>query len=160
MASPHNRRQNHLLAALPEEDQIRLFPQMELVPMPLGFVLNESVNCLQYIYFPTNCIVSLSQAKDGATSAEIAVVGHEGMVGIDLLIGGKPFSGRTVVQKAGYAYRIASQALKQECDRVGPVQSLFMRYIQALSMQMAQTSGYNRHHTVSATVSLAHLKPA
>ncbi|HMH18351.1 MAG TPA: Crp/Fnr family transcriptional regulator [Burkholderiales bacterium] len=140
--------QNHLLAALPAADYQRLLPDLELVPLPLGMAVYESGGRLDYVYFPTDCIVSLLYVmKDGA-SAEIAVVGHEGLVGIALFMGGESTPSRAVVQSAGYAYRLSSKILKREFEQSHPLQHLLLRYTQALITQMAQTAVCNRHHSV------------
>ena len=144
----HSPTQNDLLATLPAADFQRLLPDLELVPLPLGLVVYESGGRLDYVYFPTDCIVSLLYVmKDGA-SAEIAVVGHEGLVGISLFMGGESTPSRAVVQSAGSAYRLASKVLKREFEHSGPLQHLLLRYTQALITQMAQTAVCNRHHSV------------
>src|SRR2546430_5289300 len=144
----HAPTQNYLLAALPAADYQRLLPDLELVPLPLGIVVYESGGELNYVYFPTDSIVSLLYVmKDGA-SAEIAVVGHEGLVGVALFMGGESTSSRAVVQSAGDAYRLPSKILKREFERNGPLQHLLLRYTQALITQMAQTAVCNRHHSV------------
>jgi len=148
MSSPHTPKQNHLLAALPAADYARLLPDLELVPLPLGRAVYESGGKLDYIYFPTDGIVSLLYVmRDGAT-AEIAVVGHEGLVGIALFMGGESTPSRAVVQSAGTAYRLASNILKREFEHAGPLQHLLLRYTQALITQMAQTAVCNRHHAI------------
>jgi CRP-like cAMP-binding protein len=144
----HTPTQNNLLAALPAADYQRLLPDLELVPLPLGMVVYESGGQLDYVYFPTDCIVSLLYVlKDGA-SAEIAVVGHDGLVGIALFMGGESTPSRAVVQSAGSAYRLASRILKTEFEHNAPLQHLLLRYTQALITQMAQTAVCNRHHSV------------
>ncbi|MBL8297653.1 MAG: Crp/Fnr family transcriptional regulator [Rhodanobacteraceae bacterium] len=143
-----NPRQNHLLRALPVEEWERVLPQLELVPMPLGQVLYESGSKLRHVYFPTTSIVSLLYVmKDGA-SAEIAIVGNEGMVGVALFMGGETTTNRAVVQSAGHAYRLKGQFLKNEFVRGTALQHLLLRYSQALLTQMAQTAVCNRHHSV------------
>src|SRR2546430_3836023 len=143
----HAPTQNYLLAALPAADYQRLLPDLELVSLPLGMAVYEPGGELNYVYFPTDSIVSLLYVmKDGA-SAEIAVVGHEGLVGIALFMGGESTSSRAVVQSAGSAYRLASKVLKKEFE-YGPLQHLLLRYTQALITQMAQTAVCNRHHSV------------
>jgi hypothetical protein len=140
--------QNDLLAALPAEEYQRLLPQLELVPLALGAAVYESDRKLDHVHFPTDAIVSLLYVmKDGA-SAEIAVVGHEGLVGVALFMGAESTPSRAVVQSAGYAYRLASKALKAEFEHGGPLQHLLLRYTQALITQMAQTAVCNRHHSV------------
>ncbi len=141
-------RQNHLLDALLNAEYDRLFPNLELVEMPLGKVLYESGGRLQHVYFPTTSIVSLLYVMEDGASAEIAVVGNEGILGISLFMGGETTPSRAVVQSAGYGYRLKAQLLMQEFNRAGPVMRLLLRYTQALITQMAQTAVCNRHHTV------------
>ena len=140
--------QNHLLAALPEADFVRLQPSLELVPMPLGHILYESGNHLQHVYFPTNCIVSLLYVMEDGHSAEIAVVGNEGIVGVALFMGGETTPNRGIVQSAGEAYRLPGKLIKSEFLQAGSLQRLLLRYTQALLTQMAQTAACNRHHSV------------
>ena len=148
MAAPHTPKQNHLLAGLPAADYERLSSHLELVRMPLGEVLYESGGRLQHVYFPTTSIVSLLYVMADGASAEIAVVGNEGVLGISLFMGGETTPSRAVVQSAGYGYRLKSQLLKQEFKRAGPMMYLLLRYTQALITQMAQTAVCNRHHSV------------
>jgi CRP-like cAMP-binding protein len=148
MADLHSPRQNHLLAVLPAAEYERLYPNLELVPMPLGEVLYESGSQLSHVYFPTTCIVSLLYVMEDGASAEIAVVGNEGLVGVALFMGGETTPSRALVQSAGYGYRLKGQLLKQEFNRAGAVQHLLLRYTQALLTQMAQTAVCNRHHSV------------
>jgi len=148
MAAPHTPKQNHLLAGLPAADYERLSSHLELVRMPLGEVLYESGGRLQHVYFPTTSIVSLLYVMADGASAEIAVVGNEGVLGISLFMGGETTPSRAVVQSAGYGYRLKSQLLKQEFKRAGPMMHLLLRYTQALITQMAQTAVCNRHHSV------------
>jgi CRP-like cAMP-binding protein len=140
--------QNYLLAAFSVPEQERIYPRLELVPMPLGKVLYESGDVLRYVYFPTNCIVSLLYVLANGASAEISVVGNEGLIGIALFMGGETTPSRAIVQSAGFAYRLVGQQLKDEFHRNGEVQLLLLRYTQALITQMAQTAVCNRHHTV------------
>ncbi len=148
MNDSHNPCQNHLLAALPSEDYQRLSPFLELVPMPLGNVLYESGNELRHVYFPTTSIISLLYVMLDGASAEIAVVGNEGVIGVALFMGGETMPNRAVVQSAGHAYRLKVQLLKQEFNRSGELQHLLLRYTQALLTQMAQTAVCNRHHSL------------
>jgi CRP-like cAMP-binding protein len=148
MAKLHNPKQNHLLAALPREEFERLSSQLELVAMPLGEVLYEAGGRLRHVYFPTTSIVSLLYVMADGASAEIAVVGNEGILGISLFMGGETTPSRAVVQSAGYGYRLKAKLLKQEFARGGPVMRLLLRYTQALITQMAQTAVCNRHHSV------------
>jgi CRP-like cAMP-binding protein len=140
--------QNHLLAAFSGPEQERIYPHLEIVPMPLGKVLYESGDVLRYVYFPTNCIVSLLYVLANGASAEISVVGNEGLIGIALFMGGETTPSRAMVQSAGFAYRLAGQRLKDEFHRNGEVQLTLLRYTQALITQMAQTAVCNRHHSV------------
>ncbi len=140
--------QNHLFRALPTDVRDRIFPSLELVVMPLGHVLYESGNVLKYVYFPTDCIVSLLYVMENGASAEIAIVGNEGMIGIALFMGGETTPSRAVVQSAGAAYRLKGSLLKTEFARSGSFQNILLRYTQALLTQMSQTAVCNRHHTV------------
>lgn len=140
--------QNYLLAALPTEVQSRLFPYLELVPLPLGQVLYESGDELRDVYFPTDSIVSLLYVMESGASAEISVVGNEGLVGIALFMGGESTPSRAVVQSGGYAYRLLGQRLKDEFNRHGEMLLLMLRYTQSLITQMAQTAVCNRHHSI------------
>ena len=147
MADP-DPRENHVLDALPAEEAARLFPQLKLVEMPLGMSVYESGDVQRFIYFPTDSIISLLYVlKDGA-SAEIAVVGNEGIIGLALFMGGESTPSRAIVQSGGYAYRLKAKLLKDEFNRAGPMMHLLLRYTQALITQMAQTAVCNRHHTV------------
>jgi CRP-like cAMP-binding protein len=139
---------NHLLAALPAYIQQSWLPQLEPVQMPLGEVLYESGVALGHVYFPTTAIVSLLYVMEDGASAEIAVVGNEGIVGISLFMGGESTPSRAVVQSAGQGYRLKAQVLKEEFNRAGPVLHLLLRYTQALITQMAQTAVCNRHHSL------------
>ena len=148
MSSPHSPTQNRLLAALPAAEFERLLPHLELVPMPLGEALSESGGRMQHVYFPTTVIVSLLYVLENGASAEIAVVGNEGILGISLFMGGDTTPSRAVVQSAGFGYRLKAHLLKTEFNRAGPVLHLLLRYTQALITQMTQTAVCNRHHTV------------
>jgi CRP-like cAMP-binding protein len=147
MAKPPDPRMNRLLAALPESDWQRWQPLLEPVVLPLGEVLYESGDTLSHVYFPTTAIVSLLYVTESGTSAEIAVVGNEGLVGISLFMGGESTPSRAVVQSAGQGYRLASQAIKNEV-KSAPILHLLLRYTQALITQMAQTAVCNRLHTL------------
>jgi CRP-like cAMP-binding protein len=140
--------QNHLLAAFPLSEQERLYTHLELVSLSLGTVLYESGDVLHHVFFPTNCIVSLLYVLANGASAEISVVGNEGMIGIALFMGGETTPSRAVVQSAGFAYRLPGELLKDEFHRSSDVQLLLLRYTQALITQMAQTAVCNRHHSV------------
>jgi CRP-like cAMP-binding protein len=148
MPSPHSPLQNHLLTVLPTTDFERVLPGLELVLMPLGEVIYESGIQLRHVYFPTTCIVSLLYVMEDGASAEIAVVGNEGIIGVALFMGGESTPSRAIVQSAGYAYRLEAQVLKREFNHAGPVMHLLLRYTQALITQMAQTAVCNRHHSV------------
>jgi CRP-like cAMP-binding protein len=148
MLAPHSPMQNHLLAALPSAEFDRLSSHLELIPLPLGEVLYESGAQLQHVYFPTTSIVSLLYVLEDGASAEIAVVGNEGILGISLFMGGETTPSRAVVQSAGFGYRLKAQLLKNEFNRAGPVLRLLLRYTQALITQMTQTAVCNRHHSV------------
>ena len=139
---------NHLLAALPAADFKRLLPHLKLVPLPLGEVLYESGIMLRHVYFPTESIVSLLYVMSDGSSAEIAVVGNEGVIGVSLFMGGETTPSRAVVQSAGHAFRLPGQVLKDEFSRAGAMQHLLLRYTQALITQMAQTAVCNRHHSL------------
>jgi CRP-like cAMP-binding protein len=141
-------RQNHLLEALPATDYQRLAPHLEFIKMPLGEALYESGGRLQYVYFPTTSIVSLLYVMEDGASAEIAVVGNEGILGISLFMGGETTPSRAVVQSAGEGYRLSATRMKEEFNRAGPLMRLLLRYTQALITQMAQTAVCNRHHSV------------
>ena len=140
--------QNRLIAALPSAEAERWLPLLEPVDMPLGSVLYESGGTLSHVYFPTTSIISLLYVMENGASAEIAVVGNEGIVGISLFMGGESTPSRAVVQSAGGGFRLKASTMKQEFDRAGPVLHLLLRYTQALITQMAQTAVCNRHHTL------------
>src|SRR5271156_454418 len=141
-------KQNHLLAALPDAESQRWLPRLEPVDLSLGEVLYESGARLSHVYFPTTAIVSLLYLLESGASAEIAVVGNEGIVGISLFMGGESTSSRAVVQSAGKGFRLKAPLMKQEFDRAGPVLHLLLRYTQALITQMSQTAVCNRHHSL------------
>jgi len=141
-------RQNRLLAVLPEAELARWLPRMEPVPLQLGKVLYESGSQLAHVYFPTTAIVSLLYVMEDGGSAEIAVVGREGVVGISLFMGGGSTPSRAVVQSAGHGFRVNASLMMEEFNRAGPVLHLLLRYTQALITQMAQTAVCNRHHTL------------
>jgi len=148
MPAVHSPQQNYLLSHLPKADFERIEPFLELVEMPLGDVLYESGGRLQHVYFPTTSIVSLLYVLENGASAEIAVVGNEGILGISLFMGGETTPSRAVVQSSGHGYRLKSQVLKQEFNRAGVMMQLLLRYTQCLITQMAQTAVCNRHHSV------------
>lgn len=139
---------NGLLASLPLHEWQRWQPFLKPIDLPLGKVLYESGAPQEHVYFPTNAIVSLLYVLENGASAEIAVVGKEGIVGISLFMGGGSTPSRAVVQSAGKGYQVSSEFMKSEFDRSMPVMHLMLRYTQALITQMAQTAVCNRHHTV------------
>src|SRR5688500_10443573 len=141
-------RANRLLAALPEESYRALLPHLEHVRLPLGTAVYESGGKQGYVYFPTNSIVSLLYVLENGASAEIAVTGSEGLVGIALFMGGETTPSRAVVQSAGHGYRLRASVLKTEFERGGALQHLLLRFTQALITQMTQTAVCNRHHAV------------
>jgi CRP-like cAMP-binding protein len=140
--------QNRLLAALPAPERVRLFPHLESIDMPLGDVLYESGSHLHHVYFPTSSIVSLLYVMENGASAEIAVVGKEGILGFALFMGGETTPSRAVVQSAGHGFRLKSKLIKDEFHRAGALMHLLLRYTQAMITQMSQTAVCNRHHTI------------
>jgi CRP-like cAMP-binding protein len=141
--------QNYILAALPAAEAQRWIPLLESVRLPLGHVLYEPGGALTHVYFPTTAIVSLPYVMENGASAEIAVVGNEGIVGISLFMGGESTPSRAVVQSAGHGFRLKANIMKEEFNRAGPVLHLLLRYTQALITQMAQTAVCNRHHSLN-----------
>ena len=148
MSSPQTPKQNHLLAALPEADYTRLLPDLELTSMPLGWALYESGGHMSYVYFPTTSLVSLLYVMEDGASAEIAITGNCGLVGISLFMGGETTSNRAMVQSAGNGYRLRASVLKKEFAIGGNLQHLALRYTQELLTQMAQTAVCNRYHSL------------
>lgn len=140
--------QNWLFKSLPPAEWERLLPFIQPFDMPLGLVLSESGDKMNYVYFPTTAIVSLLYALENGSSAEIAVVGNEGCVGVSIFMGGQSTLSSSVVQSAGKSYRIKAQAILEEFGKAGPMMHLFLRYTQALITQMSQTAVCNRHHTL------------
>lgn len=145
--------QNNLLKNLLSDEYERLLPHLKLVEMPLGQVIYESGNALNFVYFPTTCIVSLLYVMENGASAEIAVVGNDGIIGVAVYMGGSSMPNRAVVQSGGLAYRLPAHLLMQEFDRAGgqkffTLRNLLLRYTQALITQMAQTAVCNRHHSI------------
>ncbi|WP_341908608.1 Crp/Fnr family transcriptional regulator [Polaromonas sp. YR568] len=147
MTTPHDPKRNQLLAALPESEYQRWQPRLEAIDMPLGQVLYESGGKMAHVYFPTTSIVSLLYVMENGASAEIAVVGHEGLVGVSLFMGGESTPSRAVVQSAGKGFRLPAKFLKEDFNRA-PVLHLLLRYTQALITQMSQTAVCNRHHSL------------
>ncbi len=141
-------KQNNLLSALTGEVRERIFPYLEEVPLPLGKVLYEPGDRMRHVYFPTDSIVSLLYVMENGASAEISVVGNEGLVGISLFMGGESTSSRAVVQSGGSAFRLLGQRLVDEFHGHGELMTLVLRYTQALITQMAQTAVCNRHHSI------------
>lgn len=148
MSRPIEPNENHLLGMLPAEDQARVFPLLEPVKLMLGEVLCESGDSGGYVYFPTDSIVSLLYLMENGASAEISVVGYDGMVGIALFMGGGSTTTRSVVKSAGHGYRLSRMQFESEISRHGALLDLMLRYSQALITQMAQTAVCNRHHTI------------
>jgi CRP-like cAMP-binding protein len=148
MPVPHTPTQNHLLATLPAADYERLLPDLELVPLPLGWAVYEAGGHSGHVYFPTTAIVSLLYVLENGASAEIAITGNDGLVGIALFMGGESTPSRAVVQSDGHGYRLKAATFKAEFKRGGHLQYLALRYTQALITQMAQTAVCNRHHSV------------
>jgi len=140
--------QNSLLATLPVDELERLRHHLELVPLPLGEVIYESGGKLSHLYFPTTAIISLLYVTEDGASAEISIVGNEGVIGVAVFMGGENMPNMAVVQSAGYAYRLKAQLLQQEFDHSLPLRHLLLRYTQALLTQMAQTAVCNRHHSI------------
>lgn len=139
---------NYLLSLLPPEEIDRLAPSLELILLPLGKTLCEAGSTINHVYFPTTAIVSLLSVMENGSSAEIAVVGNDGIVGIAVFMGGETMLNRSVVQSEGYAYKLSANILRQEFNRSGLLQHVLLRYIMALLSQMAQTAVCNRHHTI------------
>jgi CRP-like cAMP-binding protein len=148
MNASANPRHNQLLAALPHDQWQRWVSHLEHVDMPLGQVLYEPGDTLRHVYFPTTAIVSLLYVMQDGESAEIAVVGNEGVVGISLFMGGDSTPSRALIQSAGGAFRLSAAVMKEEFDRAGPVLHLLLRYTQALITQMVQTAACNKHHSL------------
>jgi len=140
--------QNHILAALPEALRAKFYSQLELIDLPLGKVIYEAGDDLQWVYFPTDSIVSLLYVMENGSSAEISVVGNDGIVGIAVFMGGVSTPSRAVVQSAGTAYRLSAKRLREEFNQHGALMVLLLRYTQSLITQMAQTAVCNRHHTI------------
>ena len=143
-----NPQDNQLLRALPPASLEALLPYLEGVPMPLGMAVYESGGEQRYVYFPTSSIVSMLYVLADGSSAEIAVTGNEGVVGISLFMGGQTTPSRAVVQSAGHGFRLQADVLRQEFEAGGPLQHLLLRFTQALITQMTQTAVCNRHHSV------------
>lgn len=145
--------QNHLLAALSPEVQDRLFPHLELVELPLRALMYESRRPMRHVYFPTDSIVSLQYLLENGTSTALSVVGNEGLLGITLFLGGQSTPSRSLVQSAGYAYRLPRPRVKDEFNRHGQLLLLMLRYTQAMITQVSQTAVCNRHHSITQQLS-------
>jgi CRP-like cAMP-binding protein len=144
----HRPQQNALLAALSAAECARLAKDLELVPLALGQILYDSGQTMSHAYFPTDCIVSLLYVMKNGESAEIAIVGNEGMIGIPIFMGGESTQSRAIVQNAGHAYRLKAQVLKDEFHSGGALSRLLLMFASALITQMVQTAACNRHHPV------------
>lgn len=152
MSNKPHPQQNHLLAALSPEVQERLFPYLELVQLPLRALLYESKRPMRHVYFPTDSIVSLQYMMENGASTAISVVGNEGLLGITLFLGGESTPSRSMVQSAGYAFRLPQRRVKEEFNRHGQLLMLMLRYTQALITQVSQTAVCNRHHSIDQQI--------
>jgi CRP-like cAMP-binding protein len=148
MFGRHDPQHNQLLGALSHAARARIYPKLRLIEMPLGKILYEPGDALRHIYFPTDCIVSLLYVLEDGHTAEICVVGNDGMIGVSLFMGGETTTSRAIVQCSGSAYRLKGTRLTQEFERQGETMHILLRYTQALITQMAQTAVCNRHHSV------------
>lgn len=148
MLDLHSPRQNHLLAALPEVEYNRLLPLLELVELSAGEVLDEPMNNLKYAYFPTDSIISVLYVLANGQTSEIAVIGNEGVLGIDLFMGGNTMQNQAVVQSTGWSYRMCASLIRQEFGHNGTLPRLILLYTQTLIAQMSQTAVCNRHHNL------------
>ena len=146
--APHNPQQNHLLAALPEEDYQRLLPQLEPVQMKIGQPLYETGAPMRHVYFLATSIVSLLYVTQNGATTEIAVIGNEGMVGVGLFMGGETTRSPTMVKSSGYGYRLKESIIKDEFKRCDSLQHILLRYTHALLAQVTQTAACNRHHSI------------
>ena len=147
-ANRYQPQQNTLLGALPAEVLARLITELELVPLKLGQVLAESGETMSHAYFPLDCIISLLYVMENGESAEIAIVGNEGVIGVALFMGGDSTISRAIVQNAGYAYRLKAWVIKDEFTAGGAFSRLLLMFASALITQMIQTAACNKHHTV------------
>jgi CRP-like cAMP-binding protein len=146
-------RQNHLLAALPLEDYERLLPDLEPVPLPLGWTVHGPGDREKYLYFLTAGIVSRSYVTENGASAGVALTGNEGVIGVAVFLSGESTLGQVAVLSAGYAYRLRADLLKNEFEHDGPLAGLLLRYTLALIAQTGQTAVCNRHHSVAQQLS-------
>jgi CRP-like cAMP-binding protein len=147
-AKPTELTGNKLISALPKDVQARLAPDIKRVVLPLGEVLYEAGDLVRHVYFPIDCIISRLYIMESGASAEIAVVGNEGVLGVSLFMGGEKTPNRAVVQHAGHAYKLSGKRLKEEFDTYGALMMLLLRYTQSLMTQMSQTAVCNRHHSI------------
>lgn len=145
---PHDPQQNKILATLNKLDYERIFPDLKLVEMPLGWKISEAGDHVKYIHFPISGIVSLIYDLEDGSSSEIAIVGNEGMIGISIYMGGESMPSSTEVQCAGYAFRLSRKILKQEFALGGQLQQKALLYTQALIAQTSQTAVCNQHHSI------------
>ena len=148
MSKSSDPKQNHLLAALRVKDYARLLPDLELIKMTLGESVYERGVTMDYVFFPTTCMISLLYVMKNGDSAEIAVVGNDGLAGVAAYMGGDGMSSRAVVQCAGECFRLEANIMKSEFALGGSLQQLALRFTQALMAQMVQTGACNRHHTL------------
>ena len=153
MASYENSTRNYLLDAISDADLKRLLPQLELIPLPLGKVLYDPGTAMRHVYFPVTCVVSLLCVMENGATAEIGVIGREGMVGVNLFLGGETAPHQAIVQSTGYAYRARASVIREEFQHNPELQTLLLKYAQTLMSQMAQTAVCNRHHTVDQQLS-------
>jgi len=144
----NGKRSNHLLDALPAKESARMAAYLEQVPMPLGTVIHESGALQVHVYFPIDCVVSLLYALENGNTAEVAIVGDDGIVGMPVITGGSRSPHRAIVQASGVAMRMLARDLRAEFERAGAIQQVLLRYSQALMMQIGQTAVCNRHHNV------------
>ena len=142
------KRSNHILDALPAPVRERLAPHLELVPMPLGAVIHEAGSPQTQVYFPIDCVVSLLYVLEDGGTAEVAIIGDDGIVGMPVITGGSRSPHRAIVQAAGSALRMPSSDLREEFERAGPAQQVLLRFSQALMIQIGQTAVCNRHHNL------------
>ena len=147
-ATPPHPQQNHLLAALSPDVQARLFPHLELAELPLRSLMYESGRPMRHVYFPTDAIISMQYLLENGASTAISVVGNEGLLGMNLLMGVDSTPSRSLVQSAGHAYRLPRPQVSEEFARHGELLTLMLRYTQALITQVAQTAVCNRHHSI------------
>jgi CRP-like cAMP-binding protein len=151
--STNNINNNHLLAALSDDETQRLTAHLELVPMLTGECLYQPNKHLKYVYFPTTAIISLLYLFESGSSSEIASVGNEGMLGFSVFMGGATTNSWGVVQTAGHGYRLAEHLLREEFNRTGVMQRLLLSYTHGLTTQITQNAVCNRHHTIEQQLS-------